>query len=42
MKIMPMKRTTAGAICRQMGTSQAASDWVSSVPPMKLVPLCVW
>ncbi len=41
MKIMPTKRMTAGASCRQMGTSHAASDWVSSVPPMKLVPLSI-
>lgn len=34
MKIMPKKRISAGTSCRHSGTSQAASLWVSPVPPM--------
>ena len=35
MKIIPTRRIRQGPSWRQMGTSQAASDWVASeVPPM--------
>ena len=34
MKSMPTKSSRAGASCRQMGTSHAASDCVLPVPPM--------
>ena len=35
---MPAARMVEGRSWRQTGTSQAASDWPSPVPPMKLVP----
>lgn len=35
---MPAARIVEGRSWMQMGMSQAASDWPSPVPPMKLVP----